>query len=75
MAATKTEHGPSFGEYMDRPIPSWVRTADGRTAYFVRIAKVNPGGGVCLDQLGPDEFVVAPGLVYVVQRGNAARGK
>lgn len=61
-----THHfGPSIGTYKGRDIPDWIDSPDrgGRHVYD-RIAIEDRDGGVLLAQLGDDEFVVAPGLIY-----------
>lgn len=55
--------GPSIGTYKDRDIPEW-RMSDGQRFEYDRIALEDHDGAVPLSQLRPDEFVMAPGLIY-----------
>lgn len=58
-----TDRGPSIGTYRDRDIPEWMD--QGGTRYFYdRPALQDSDGTVPLAQLRPDEFVVAPGVIY-----------
>lgn len=58
-----TGNGPSIGTYRDRDIPDWFDKAGERFIYD-RIAMNDTDGTTSLAQLRPDEFVVAPGLIY-----------
>lgn len=58
-----TAEGPSIGTYRDRPIPEWMNKAGERFNYD-RIAIEDEDGGCPLSQMRPDEFMVAPGLIY-----------
>ena len=58
-----TDKGPSIGTYLDRDIPEWFDKAGERFIYD-RIAVNDTDGATPLAQLRPDEFVVAPGLIY-----------
>lgn len=57
------DQGPSIGTYRDRDIPEWMDKAGQRFIYD-RIAVNDSDGTTPLSQLRPDEFVVAPGLIY-----------
>jgi hypothetical protein len=58
-----TDRGPSIGTYKGRDIPEWLDKAGERFGYD-RIAMEDRDGTTPLAQLRPDEFVVAPGLIY-----------
>jgi len=58
-----TEKGPSIGTYKDREIPAYIITGGHRYEYD-RIAVEGNDGGAELSQLGPNERVIAPGLIY-----------
>lgn len=60
---TITDRGPSIGTYQGRDIPDWLDKAGQRFAYD-RPAMQDRDGTTPLAQLRPDEFVVAPGLIY-----------
>jgi hypothetical protein len=62
-SAEFTGRGPSLGTYRDRDIPEWINSDSGRFNYD-RVAMEDRDGSVPLAQLRPDEFVVAPGLIY-----------
>ena len=58
------ELGPSIGTYRNKPIPAFIVTKrDGRMS-FRAIADEDKKGGFLLSKLGPDECVIAPGLIY-----------
>jgi hypothetical protein len=60
---TITDQGPSIGTYRGRDIPDWLDKAGQRFAYD-RPAMQDRDGTTPLAQLRPDEFVIAPGLIY-----------
>ena len=57
------DRGPSIGTYRDYQIAEWIMKCGERFNYD-RIAWEDEHGGCPLAQLRPDEFVVAPGLIY-----------
>lgn len=58
------EHGPSCGKHYDQDIPAHIMVASGSKYVFDRIAVEGNDGLVALSQLDPNEFVIAPGLIY-----------
>jgi len=58
-----TDKGPPVGTYREMSIPAWFDKAGQRFTYD-RIALEDSDGTTPLAQLRPDEFVVAPGLIY-----------
>lgn len=58
------EVGPSVGTFRDRDIPEYVVTESGIRSDFIRIAKHDRDGCCDLSQLGSDECIISPGLVY-----------
>jgi hypothetical protein len=58
-----TAKGPSVGLYLDRDIPAWVAARDGRYV-FNRLWDDKRGE---ISQLGDDEIVIAPGLIYKIE--------
>jgi hypothetical protein len=60
---TITDRGPSIGTYRGQDIPAWLDKAGERFSYD-RPAMEDSDGTTPLAQLRPDEFVVAPGLIY-----------
>ena len=55
-------YGPSIGQYMGKPIFQSIKGPDG-TLVFDRIAHCDEEG--CpLDQLGKNEVMMSPGLIY-----------
>lgn len=52
--------GPSVGAYQGRDIPAWIRHGDGKESDYVGVAGLMPDLGA----LGPDQSVIAPGLIY-----------
>ncbi len=55
-------YGPSIGQYLGKPIFQSIKGPEG-TLVFDRIAHCDEEG--CpLDQLGKDEVMMAPGLIY-----------
>jgi hypothetical protein len=53
------KHGPALGKYMDKDIPEWIETADGKKHEYSRILSSNE-----FHKLPPNESVISPGLVY-----------
>lgn len=56
--------GPSIGTYLDRDIPSWIEARGGRYNYN-RTWDEKDGR---LAQLASDELVIAPGLIYKLEK-------
>ncbi|MBF0308377.1 MAG: hypothetical protein HQL56_02450 [Magnetococcales bacterium] len=63
------EQGINLGRFRSHPIPAWIRTSDGRQAYYWGITSLSiPEECVCLEFPSRGELIIAPGLVYAVQR-------
>ena len=58
------ENGPSVGSYLGRDIPQWI-SARGHCYAFDRLWDDKRGE---ISQLGDDEIVVAPGLIYKMEQ-------
>lgn len=56
--------GKVSGSVGGEPIYSWIAFADGRTAEFHRIAKMNELNIVDVSQCREGEFLLQPGLIY-----------
>ena len=55
---------PLLRHYRDRVIPQWIDDPKRGARYeFNGVATETADGAVSLDQLGPDEIIVAPGLI------------
>jgi hypothetical protein len=52
--------GESLGRYLDRDIPAWYETADGKRHEYVRVCGPRPD----FDTLVSGQSVLAPGLLY-----------
>ena len=61
MAQSATQRSP-VGNYLGQPIYKTITSRNG-TYVFDRIAK-NIDGEFPLDQLGKDEVLIKPGLIY-----------
>mgnify|MGYP001813292599 CR=1 FL=1 len=62
MAQTDTQQGSQVGNYMGQPIFQTIESASG-TYVFDRIAE-SVDGEFPLDQLGKNELLIKPGLIY-----------
>ena len=63
------EKGPTTARYMDRDIPSYYIDARGRKHIYIGLAPQTPphSGIIDLNQLTPNQSVLAPGLLYEVE--------
>ncbi|MGA7799877.1 MAG: hypothetical protein WCC36_03620 [Gammaproteobacteria bacterium] len=66
MSTENAYHGPRIGSYMGRPIFESISNPQG-TFVFDRIAQ-SVDDGYPLDQLGKNEVLLNPGLIYRRQR-------
>lgn len=57
------QFGPVIGQYRGDDIHEWFSDKSGRFQY-ARIAAEDRNGCISLDQLGANEVVIAPGLIY-----------
>lgn len=66
------EKGPSIGKWHGYSIPDYIVTdTDGRYE-FNRTGIIDEEGGFEMSQLGADECVIAPGLIYRRDRAETA---
>jgi hypothetical protein len=59
---TVTKHGP-VRQYKSRSVYEYIESG-GERWNFDRLAVVGHDGSVDLEQLRPDEVVIAPGVIY-----------
>lgn len=59
------DQGSSLGTFYNHPIPAWIKTSDGRQAYYSGItADLSPDRTACLEFPRRGELIIPPGLVY-----------
>ena len=66
MAQSHTQRTPLAGNYLGQPIYQTIESRSG-TYVFDRIAE-NVDGEFPLEQLGKDELLIRPGLIYRPKR-------
>ncbi|MBF0437414.1 MAG: hypothetical protein HQL77_18905 [Magnetococcales bacterium] len=60
--------GRSLGMFKNAPIPAWIRTSDQREADYCGISNVPlPEKCSCVEIPERSEFIVPPGLVYLIR--------
>ena len=60
------EKGPVIARYLDRDVPEFFIDEDHRKYVYIGLAPQDPphSGLIVLDELEPNQAVLAPGLLY-----------
>lgn len=66
---TVVEQGDSLGTFREHPIPAWIRTSDGRQAFYAGITQVIlPEEYACVEFPSRGEIIIPPGIIYALTR-------
>lgn len=66
---TVVEQGDSLGTFRQHPIPAWIRTSDGRQAFYAGITQVVlPEEFACVEFPSRGEIIIPPGIIYALGR-------